>query len=218
MRKTLLLPVVSFIFITSAFSQITKGSLLIGGDLSASSYKQESGPNENKNNGITFSPLIAKAVKDNLFIGGLLRIGYSKNESKNNSASATMKGNNYGAGIFARKYKNFKTNFYGFLQGNLEYGTGTTESKQANNSINENKSTRIGINLSPGLSYKISEKLHIEAGLREIAAVSYQKEINKDINQFTTNRSESNSISLSTSLNNFNSSLFFGFRFLLAKK
>jgi hypothetical protein len=218
MRKTLLLLVVSCTFITSAFSQITKGSLLLGGDLSAFSNKQEFVPNENKNSGITFSPLIGKAVKDNLIIGGLLRIGYLKNENTSNSSSSTVTGNNYGAGVFVRKYKNFKNNFYGFLQGNLEYGFEKTESKQTNILTGENKGNRIGLNLSPGLSYKISEKLHIEAGLREIAAINYQKQTNKTFNQGNTSKSESNSISFNTSLNNFTSSLFFGFRFLLAKK
>lgn len=218
MRKTLLLLVVSFIFITSAFSQITKGSLLLGGDLSASTNKQEFGPNESKNRGITFSPIIGKAIKENLFIGGLLRVGYSKSENISNSSSSTVTGNNYGAGVFVRKYKNFKNNFYGFLQGNVEYGFEKMKSEQNNILTGENKNNRIGLNLSPGLSYKISEKLHIEAGLREIAAINYQKQTNKAFNQGSTSKSESNSFSFNTSLNNFNSSFFFGFRLLFAKK
>jgi Outer membrane protein beta-barrel domain len=215
MRKTVLLLIFSFTFITSAFSQITKGSLLLGGDLSAFSNKQEFGPNnKNKSSGITLSPLIGKAVKDNLFIGIYASLGYNKNETTPLTGKASS--NSYGAGLFVRKYGVVKNNLYGFLQGNVGFNYAKSSNEQTGFS-SENKQTSAGINISPGLSYKISKKIHLEAGLRDLAALIYGKTKTTNNNLGVITNSESKGLSLSGNLTNLTSSLFVGFRLLLSK-
>jgi hypothetical protein len=171
MRKTFLLLVIISVSLTSVFAQIHKGTLLLGGDFSASTSKQKFGTNEYKNSGITFSPLAGKAVKDNLFIGIFASLGYSKNE--NTPVFSKGSSNSYGAGLFIRKYGVIKNNLYGFLQGNLGFNYAKSGNEQTGFS-SESKQTSAGINISPGLSYKISKKIHLEAGLRDLAALVRQ--------------------------------------------
>jgi hypothetical protein len=117
-KKTLLLFVVSLSSATICFGQIAKGSVLLGGDLSA--YTEHQTDNNGivvRNNGFFISPLAGKAIKNNLFLGGYFNLGISKDEGTN--ASNAFKSHSYGVGIFLRKYGGIKNNFFGFLQANL---------------------------------------------------------------------------------------------------
>jgi hypothetical protein len=214
MRKKILLLVISSVLLTSIFGQISKGTLLLGGDFSASTSKQKFGTNESKNSGITFSPLAGKAVKDNLFIGIYASLGYGKSE--NTPVFSKASSNSYGAGLFVRKYGVIKNNLYGFLQGNLGFNYAKSSNEQTGFS-SENKQSAAGINISPGLSYKISKKIHLEAGLRDLAVFVYGKTKTTNNNSGVITASESSGLSVSGNLNNLTSSLFVGFRLLLSK-
>jgi hypothetical protein len=207
-----------FIYLTfSSSAQISKGSLLLGGDFSAFTQTQKQNLQKNNNNGVYFSPLIGKAVKNNLIKGVYLQLGYRTNENISNQLSNKTKNSDYGAGIFIRKYSGINNNFYGFLQGNLGFSYNKNKNESAT-TLNENKQRFVGVNLSPGLSYKVSGKLHLEAGLREIASLGYSVMKSRNVVSTTSSDSKTNSFSVSTSLNNFSSNLYFGFRLLLAGK
>ncbi len=215
MKKYLLTSVISFSILSGLFGQISKGSVLLGGDFSASTAKQKSGVTESSNSGFSVSPLIGKAIKENFIVGGSLRVGYGKNKTTTNNSNVN---NSYGVGVFVRKYKNFKGNVYGFLQGGADAGTEKTKYSQNNSLINTNNVIRAGISLTPGISFKVSNKLHLETGLREVASLTYQHQKINDMNNNVNNESVSNSFSVYSSLNNFTSGLYFGFRLLLNKK
>lgn len=209
-----------FLFIYISFSssaQISKGSLLLGGDFSLFTEKQKQGIQENNTNGVNFSPLIGTAVKNNLIKGVYMQLGYRNNENINSQFVNKTKNSNYGAGIFLRKYSSIKNNFYGFLQGNLGFSYSKNKNENST-SFYEGKQTSVGVNMSPGLSYKVSKKLHIEAGLREIASMGYSVTKNRNVVSTTSSDSKTNSFSVSTSLNNFSSNIYFGFRLLLSGK
>jgi hypothetical protein len=196
--------------------QISKESILIGGDFSVYHIDQEAvSGTEYKSNGIVFSPLIGVATRQNIIQGGYLQVWYSKNNYNINPG--TTKTSNIGGGYFIRKYTVIKNNFYGFIQANagvtyfknkVEQNSGSSESTQAS----------IGIFLVPGLSYRISKKLHLEAGLREIAGIGYSVIKNNSTGQSGNDISEVNQIYFNSSLDNFNANLYFGFRLLLDKK
>lgn len=215
MKKTILLFTLSVIICSATSAQISKGALLLGGDLSAYTQKQEvvSGT-EYKSNGFMFSPLIGVATKNNLVQGGYLQIGSSKIE--NNASPGKTKNNNLGVGYFIRKYGLIKNNFYGFIQGNAGVGF-YKNSYKAPGSEGNYKQTTGGINVSPGLSLKVSKKLHIESGLREIASISYQVNKNSSTTATSSDVLKASQFSVSSSLNNFTSNLYFGFRLLLGK-
>ena len=77
----------------------------------------------------------------------------------------------------------------------------------------------LGINLSltPGVSYAFNSKLQMEAGLNDIFGIGYT---NSKYNQTgpIPNSWERNSFNAFTTLNNFTSQLYIGFRLLLQKK
>ena len=68
MKKYLLSSVILFSIFSGLSAQISKGSVLLGGDLSASTAKQKSGVNESNNSGFSVSPLIGKAIKENFIV------------------------------------------------------------------------------------------------------------------------------------------------------
>jgi hypothetical protein len=216
MKKFYFLSVLSLMINMLSFGQISKGSVLLGGDFSTFIQEQKtSSGNANKNNGFSFSPLIGVATRQNIIQGGYLRIGSTK--STNNFSSAVTKTTNTGVGYFIRKYGIIKNNFSGFIQGNAGVGY-STNSFELQNSVNKSRQTSIGINVSPGLSYKISQKLHLESGLNNIANISYQVTKNLFANPGINDVLRSTQVSISSSLNNFSTNLYFGFRLLLDKK
>lgn len=201
---------------SAIFSQVSKGSLLFGGDLSFFIQEQKilSGTS-GKNSGFNFSPLIGIATRNNIIHGGYLQIGYSK--SSNIVSSTETKANNTGVGYFIRKYSIIKNNFSGFLQGNAGVGY-ITNNFEFQTTTNKSKQTTIGINISPGISYKVSQKLHLETGLRNIASISYQVTKNLFANPGVNDVLRSTQFSVSSSLNNFSTNLFLGFRLLIDRK
>ncbi len=216
MKKTILLLLLSVPFHSTIFSQVSSGSLLLGGDFSFFVQEQKTASGTSgKNNGFNFSPLIGVATRTNIIQGGYLRIGSSKNT--NSVSTAVTKTNITGAGYFIRKYGVIKNNFSGFIQGNAGVGY-STNSFEFQNTLNKSKQTSVGINISPGLSYKVSQKLQLEAGLNNIANISYQVTKNLITNPGVNDVVRSTQVSVSSSLNNFSSNLYFGFRLLLAKK
>lgn len=71
--KLLFMKKVTFIFFytyflsITSFAQINKGTTLLGGDFSFNSQTAKEGANKSKSNGFSFSPVFAKAVKQNTF-------------------------------------------------------------------------------------------------------------------------------------------------------
>ena len=214
-KKTILTQSVLLLYFISS-GQINKGSVLLGGDLWANSIWQENNGVKFKSSGFGFSPLAGKAIKDNLVLGGFLGIGVSDNDGVNGNNENHEK--SYTAGMFMRKYGVIKNNFYGFIQGNTGFSYSKYEYIQFNGISVENKRTAVQASLSPGLSYKVSRKLHLEAGLREIASLGYSRDKKDYYGQGVINSSKTSSVFMSTSLNNFSSNLYFGFRLLLDKK
>jgi hypothetical protein len=212
MKKYLLTSVVLFSVLSGLFGQISKGSVLLGGDISVYSEKQVVNNSDYKVSGIYFSPLFGKAIKDNLFFGGFLSIGTSDNSGANNNTP--YEDHNYGAGIFLRKYAVIYNNFYGFIQGTL----GVTSSNQEYQNSSLIKRKTVGLNFSPGISYKLSKKLHLETGFREVLSLGYSNERNESLNPILTYNGKSNRFFASSSISNFGSSLYFGFRLLMSKK
>lgn len=216
MKKFYFLSAFSLLINMLSFGQITKGSVLLGGDLSIFIQEQKTASGTaSKNNGFNFSPLIGVATRQDIIQGGYLQIGSSK--VTNNISTAVTKNNSTGIGYFIRKYSLIKNNFSGFIQGNAGVGY-STSSFEIQNNRNKSKQTSVGINVSPGLSYKVSQKLHLESGLRNIASISYQVTKNLIDNPGVNDVLRSTQLSVSSSLNNFSSNLFFGFRLILAKK
>jgi hypothetical protein len=217
MRK--ISPVFILLFIaayTTSQAQIKKGSLFLGGDLSLSTVNAKNANDENttRQNSFNISPVAGIAVKDNFIAGVSLNAGFSENK---NPYQATQKGNSFGAGVFARHYKNIgKSGFYVFVQNSLGAGYGEQRYEKTpdiNNDPEKVKTFSAYLNLYPGLSYAVSRKLHLEAGFNNLLYLNYSHDKNEYWNTATT---KANRFYLGTSLNNL-SSLYVGFRVLIGK-
>lgn len=219
MRKlSTLLFTLALFFSISSLAQIKKSSVFLGGNVGFSSYMSTNTTNNLNNNkltGISISPVIGKAVKENLIVGFDLSYGYNKNDNIGNADVTINK--NYGLGFFVRKYKPLgKSDFSIFLQGRL--GAGYSTRLRNYNTIYKDEFNQfiIDASLYPGISYNVSKKLQIEAGFNNLVGISYSSGKGEVTGQSP--RSYSQKVfSLSSSLNNFNSALSLGFRLLLNK-
>ncbi len=215
MKQTFLLIAIITICNLTASAQIKKGSIYLGGDISAYSQKKDTSSNGPgyKNNSIGFNISAGEFVKQNLVVGiyaGYSHFGYNYNGFVYNR---NQKGNNYNAGLFARKYKKLLKDFYFFG----EVGTGYFGSSETDIDMPGNVTTKYitnggDLHITPGISYRIYKKLNVELSVPRIFSVQYsvQKETSAGINA-TDNRFSLNSNITSSFLN----SLGFGFRLIL---
>ncbi|MEP7165190.1 MAG: outer membrane beta-barrel protein [Ferruginibacter sp.] len=221
MKTKLLLAVIcmAFMFTVNAQKNIPKGSLLLGGDLSFNSTTYKNPDNtESKQRGFSIAPSVGTAIKDNLFLG--LTLGYRLYKNSNSAPSSaydstTERG--YNAGIFVRKYKPLRNNFYIFLQGSIGgFYTDRSIEDVANRTFYQ-KDLSVNLSVSPGISYAINSKFQIETGFNNLLGVGYsQTELADD--RWYSGTSKRTSFNAYTTLNNFSSQLYIGFRVLLQKK
>src|SRR4051812_41722940 len=102
MKTTLLLTPLLF-FSLFATSQITKGSLLLGGNIYATKaeYKQDTNI-ITQNNNLSFSASGGKAVRTNTIVGIYGYYSASRNEYDN--SENIQKNREFGTGVFIRQY------------------------------------------------------------------------------------------------------------------
>lgn len=222
MKKfTLLFFILSFIFTATVNAQIKKGSVFLGGNIGGSTQKTKSGGSTvNNQNGLTISPVFGKAIKENLIIGADLGFSfYESNSSPTNpSLYAENRNDQYGAGVFIRKYKQIaKSGFSMFLQGGFYINYTSNEYENFPSSFNAEKRKRygIGINAYPGLTYTVSKKLQLETGFNNLLSLGYFTE-KREVKGSSLYTERTNGIHINSSLSNL-SSLYIGFRVLIGK-
>ena len=214
MIKNLTLLVLVFISFC-AKAQIKKGTLLVGGQISAgksdNNYNQSGYPfpqpipyfqNDNfkyTNVGVS----IGKAVKDNRVIGfNFNTANFKQTFFYNLTESSKAKGNQNEAGVFYRSYRKLGKDIYFFGQANALINFGKTKYNYSS-SINNStlKKTGASLSLSPGLAYAISKKFHIELSMQnllEIQYISSKQEFTNPANQTLKSNSYGFNSSLST--------------------
>lgn len=216
MRTALL--ILSFVFMGGVLNaQITKGSALIGGNLSFGSSKGEFDnlPNKTKSSSFSFQPSFGVAVKENLIVGVKLGYGNQTSSVTNIPAATKQKNNTYSAGAFIRKYKQLgKSDFYLFGDAGVNYYNRKTTSWNEGVETSARKENQIAIGITPGVSYAVNKRLHLELSVGDLfsAGFSTWKETNPSGPAY-----KNNSTYVSTNLSNITNSLSFGLRFLLAK-
>lgn len=219
MRKILPVIITVFVLVCSANAQIKKGSVFLGGDISGSSQKTKSinTASSYKHSRINISPVFGKAIKDNLILGANAGLGLFKNDNWSGSSSIKAKSTAYNAGIFLRKYKNIGTGgFYLFVQGGLNGSFYKQKQDVTVSSWTETKGFSVGINAYPGISYAVTNKLHLETGFNNLLSLSYFNEKIESRDPVPT-ASKTNGFSIASSLSNATSSLYLGFRLLIGK-
>jgi hypothetical protein len=216
MRKRILLALAALTcYSTLCFSQIHKGSLFLGGDLSGTTQQTKSeGNSSNKFNSVYLSPVAGTVVKENLVVGLLAGFGFYENYDNGNFDNQQQHA--YSLGVFVRKYYFLgKSGFSVFVNGKLseEYSDIRLYSSPGYSNIAKKFST--GIAVYPGISYGLSKRLQLETGFNSLLYLNFFTE-KRDINQGVAVSYKTNGLSIGSSLNNL-SSLYIGFRLLINK-
>ncbi len=217
MKKILLIAFILPILTFTTHAQIKKGSFLLGSDISFSSAKSESQYTTSQQ-GFSLSPILGKAIKENLIVGGFAGIIFNKTKSSA-VPDGVAKSNTYSAGVFVRKYKQLGGNgFHFFLEGNAGYAT----SKYTNNNSNpvfetETNISVMAIGVKPGIAFAICDKVHLETGLNNILSVAYSWGNESRNDGFIDSDYKISGFGFHSSLNNATSNLYVGFRVFLGK-
>jgi hypothetical protein len=209
--KTIILSCLASLFIVfSAHSQISKGAVLLGGNLGYSQSDYEDSPPDYKNHSFYISPSLGFVVKDNRVFGVNLSYSHGIQQS---SADAKTISNNFGGGLFHRRYLPLGKSFYLYGQGQvfIDYGKHESKSLTSNSS---RSTTNLGVALFPGLAYAISKRFHLEVSMNNLVSLAYSSV------------KEDNSTGPDAAYNQFNfsinanptSNLALGFRVLLGNK
>lgn len=208
MKKCL---VFSFFFVLLAHAlqaQITKGSVLLGGNVGFSTNKAKDTSLEN--NSVYLSPVVGIAVKQNLIVG--INFSYARSKNDLNAPTSATEYKSYGAGIFVRKYVPLGKGFYLFGETGLNYQEYSDTYTNPYQKL-ELKAQNVSINLYPGVSYAISKTLQLEFGLPQLVTLGYSKTENL-VNDATTQKTSGGNFNASaSSFTNF----VLGFRIFLPK-
>ncbi len=183
------------LLVTSSISaQINKGAVLIGGNLGF--YTQKNEPYNSKSNSFNISPSVGKVIKDNLVVG--IDFSFYGNSTHSLDNLYWTKINSYGGGIFARKYMVLGKKIYLFGQGNIS-GSYFTENALSNNQGSDGSGYSVNLGIYPGMSYAVTNKILLEAGLFNLFGIGYSsRKTNYDNNPVV---AKSRSFGASTSLN-----------------
>lgn len=212
MRKNLFILSV-FCFLTGLTNaQLNKGTWLLGGDFSLQLNSFRDGNNKSETKGFSFSPVLARAVRQNIFWGGSISLG----TYKNNAVSTGNTTNQFfGAGLFYRGYKPVSKKFYAFLQSGIAAGIAKDKFRQGPDYYYDEKRTTAGLNITPGVSYSVNKKIFLESGLNNIASLNYFHSKTSGYNFGNTINRSSRGFGFSSSLGIFTNSLYVGFRLMM---
>lgn len=211
----------STLFFSQSNAQINKGTIWLGGQLSFISqhntYNTPSFP-ANSSNNIVISPSIGKAIKDNLIAGVDFNYAYSKstyNPGNPGSPTNSQTTNNFGVGVYLRKYAPLGKNFYLFGQGRLGGTSLDSEVKYQSTVYSSNKGYSIDLGFYPGISYQVSKRVQFETGLNNLFDINLLHVVSKQFDAGAiTAESTSNTFLVSSSLSSL-ASLTLGFRVML---
>lgn len=214
MKTKFLLSLVIFLFASIvAHAQIKEGQLLLGGSISYNNSNDDNSQNGLRDGKSFYTNIqLGKVINPNTVVGVTLLYGHSE-------YLPFSKYNQYGAGLFYRKYKPLGKNFYLFGEGDAFYHY----SKElpggfGPGSDDKNISNRGAISFTPGISYALCKKIQMELLMQDIFSIGYGTTKNESVisgtNTILTSRSHlfyANTNLNSSLLNNFG----IGFKFFL---
>jgi hypothetical protein len=205
----------SFFFIlctVSAQSQISKGSILLGGSISFSNNDLATNSDAYKNRYVFVQPSLGFAVKENRVVGFNLSYGHGIIKSGTISTE-TNQSNDYGGGVFYRRYLPLGKGFYLYGQGSANFAYNKVEQTTSASSQVQKLNT-LSLSAYPGVSYAVSKRFHLELAMNNLVSVNYSAARQEISSNSVTQTSKSKQLNLYANVNP-QSNLSFGFRILL---
>lgn len=217
MRKFYFFVALFFIALTSG-AQISKQSVLAGGQLFYYNEKTKDADLTKKSTSGAYGISLGKAFKENSVVG--FSFSYSpvkRTNYLNGYDTVALNYKQYDIGVFFREYKNLAKDFYFFGQVDGAFITANQTENYKVAAAEVNSSKRGGfISLTPGISYQVFKKMQLELTIPNILSMQYLvTKIDSQVPQVKT--SEREEIMFYSNLNN-NTSLSWlgvGFRFIL---
>jgi len=210
-----LIPLALFLSLTSAASaQISKGSLFLGGQISASKSESEEGlfSDPRKSHGFLVMPAVGTALKENLVLGVELLYGSHEIKYSNFHEQDTRW---IGGGVFARRYVPLTKRFYFFGQAKAAYVNSESEQGQGL-SRKETEMHEVQLSVYPGVSLALTKAFHLEAGFSDLVAFNYQKgKTTETAPSAPTVKSAHKGFGFSTNVSG--SNIFLGMRFIIPR-
>ncbi|GIL23550.1 MAG: hypothetical protein BroJett042_20630 [Bacteroidota bacterium] len=199
--KKIMYAILAMMFIApAAWAQTTQGSKSIGGGFEYYSNKQENiyGNYDYESSSFEIMPQVGYFIIDNLEVGVLLN--YTSGKSGYTQLDPT-KNSSFSVGPFARYYKFTSNERFAFTGTfSVSFGSGKTTYP----SSSESKTGNMGVFISPGFTYFLSEKWGLDFQLQGIGFTSYDP--NKDVD-------DDNSKTITFGVSSFTPSI--GFRFFI---
>ena len=217
MNRKVYLPVLFFLSLSfMGNAQINKGSVLLGGQIYASSSVDKTGDQKNQqNSNAAFNISVGKTVKENAVAGISLMYSPSVAKYYNNPGSsiAKTKMNQYSAGVYYRLYKNIGKDFYFFGEFGAAYiGSKSSSQDDQGNELSSSRTSGGQLSLTPGLSYKLLKNLHLEILIPNLVDINYS--VTKPSPSIAASKQERFSFNSSLNSNGLNA-LGVGFRIIL---
>jgi hypothetical protein len=229
MKKIFTLICLIYLIPTLVRSQFEPGQKVIGGNIGFSTFKDESLYNNflttNYSN-VSINPSISTFKKPNVLRGVGLSYAYSyrKEESSNLPQTSTTTNNSIGIDLFSQRFFLLTSNLFFTVRtsGSILYFSGKQRTSINSTRLEtKNNGFGLGVNLAPGITYKLTQRLLFDAYLTNLLSVNYTHTKARHNNTTATSerKGKSNSFSLSSSLSNTSlGNVGLGFRWLLKKR
>ncbi len=153
----------------SAFGQVSKGSLFLGGGLgfqtesSKTTFKATATTVDNPSmNRYWFDPEVGYFLTDRLAAGLMLHLGGSNSGVTD---STKDKRTEFGLGLFARYYMGINEKFYFWPQLDVMFGSSNRDVTAANVTVNTDKGSFFAVGITPGFSYFPSTRYGLNFGV-----------------------------------------------------
>lgn len=213
MKRHLLLTLGVIAISFASQAQITKGTVLLGGTVGASTYTTETFSTKYKARGFTLSPSAGFTVKDNHVVGISLTYGHGSTKS----TYTDLTNDTYGAGVFYRRYLPLGKSFYFYGQADARYSYFKSDFIQdpAYKTSNEQKFGRLS--LSPGITYAVSKRFHLEVAMNDIISLNYNDTQYHWISSSDSRYDKNKGFNFESHMN-LSTDLVIGFRILLGKQ
>jgi hypothetical protein len=210
MKTITLICLASLFFSFSAHSQISKGAVLLGGNLNYSQNSFSNSPDDYKNHSYTINPSLGFVLKENKVWGINFQFYHFINQS---ATDVKQVSNDYQVGGFHRRYLPLGKSFYLYGQGQVNLGIGN-QKNQSQTSKQEIRSKSVTASLFPGISYGVSKTFHLELAMANFLSMYYSTTKGQNVSDPNTKNSQFNFSVHASPV----SDIALGFRILLGNK
>ena len=201
--KQLTLSAITMLLFTVANAQFTIGEKYLSGAIAGHLADLDLNDNDGvESYSIHFSPAIHTFRSDKKAFGIKALLGYQYGKSSTPTAVTKHRQGTIGAGLFWQNYINLNKGFYLVMEKGFNGAFISGSDDVISGPVSDADITAYNINLylTPGIGYKLTNRLIVGLNLNNILAIGYTHSVNKT----ATSKSKSDALSVFSGLNNTN--------------